>query len=729
MTVPRFVPARGISLRMLLILLVLVGSLFGGVPSLYLGFVVGSPAFTLGSGTEAIVALLEDLDRRHSALDRAHGVARSLVAGRHWPGAAGRLARLAALGSVRAAPQPYAQVNPALRVRLGRTDEAMSQLGNMLSEIGAMVELRRSAEARRRLLQADSLHAVVDVEMSGAASLGRSELIDRQRNLQAAAQEATRDTALWLLAGACLVPLLVIVVRRRIWQPLASLEQGLTKVSEGDLTAQVPVGKDDELGRLAEHFNAMTYVLRDRAEEQGRFAAAGELLAGIAHEVNNPLMAIAAHAEGRLAEPGGSAEQRAEMQQILRQAQRATKLLRGLLRFVRAGERRVTNVNLNEIVRAALDLVSYRFVVDEITVSGRLDQTLPPVDADGNRLEQVMVNLLSNALDALRTVRPPRVLTVDSWLEVERVHVAVQDNGPGIAPEIAERLFRPFATTKGRRGTGLGLYISRQLVREVGGDLTVTSHPGAGARFVVTLPIGTLAPAPIPEPAAPAAAPTYPLAGVRVLLVDDEEPIRRPIARFLARRGAVVTEAADGVAALELLNGEPVDVILADLRMPRLDGPGLHARLQATRPALAERMLFLSGDITQLAGRGLAPMPRERLLVKPVELSELQHRIEEFLKGTGGGRVLIVGVLLVTVLMRYVMVGCVVYFLLPRGTLCPACGIEMLPIRHLVLDRVFPWLQRRWCLGCGWNGVVRREPPAREELPTPRAPSRPVTRA
>jgi hypothetical protein len=89
---------------------------------------------------------------------------------------------------------------------------------------------------------------------------------------------------------------------------------------------------------------------------------------------------------------------------------------------------------------------------------------------------------------------------------------------------------------------------------------------------------------------------------------------------------------------------------------------------------------------------------------------------------------LIVTVLLVTVLMRYVMVGCVVYFLLPRGTRCPACGIEMLPIRHLVLDRAFPWLQRRWCLGCGWNGVVRREPPAREELATPQAPSRPVTR-
>ncbi|HYS20383.1 MAG TPA: ATP-binding protein [Gemmatimonadales bacterium] len=633
---PRFVFPRGISLRTLLVLLVLVGSVFGGVPSLYLGFQVGSPAFTLGTGTEAIVALLEDLDRRHGALDRSLDIARSLVAGTATPGAKAQMARLAALGSVRAAPQPYAQVNPALRVRLGRTDEAMSQLGNMLAEIGAMVELHRSADAHRRLLQADSVHAVVDAEMEVAASLGRAELIDRVRNLEIAAREATQDTALWLLAGAALVPLLVLVVRRRIWQPLANLEQGLTRVSDGDLTAQVPVSQVDELSKLAEHFNAMTYVLRDRAEEQGRFAAAGELLAGIAHEVNNPLMAIAAHAELRLADPGASAEQRAEMQQILRQAQRATKLLRGLLRFVRAGERLVAHVNLNEIVRAALDLVSYRFGVDEITVSGRLDQTLPPVDADGNRLEQVMVNLLSNALDALRSVRPPRVLTVDSWLEAERVHVAVQDNGPGIAPEIAERLFRPFATTKGRRGTGLGLYISRQLVREVGGDLSVTSQPGAGARFLVTMPIGTLAPTPTPEPVVPAAAATHPLAGVRVLLVDDEEPIRRPIARFLARRGAVVIEAGDGEEALERLNGEPVDVILADLRMPRLDGPGLHARLQATQPALADRMLFLSGDITQLAGRGLAPLPRERLLVKPVELSELQHRIEEFLKGMRG---------------------------------------------------------------------------------------------
>jgi signal transduction histidine kinase len=435
------------------------------------------------------------------------------------------------------------------------------------------------------------------------------------------------------------LPLALLLVRRRVWTPLARLEEGLQHVSEGDLTAEVPVLRGDELGRVATHFNHMTRVLRDRAEEQGRFAAAGELLAGVAHEVNNPLMAIAMHAELRLADADLSAEARAEMQNILRQARRASKLLRGLLRFVRAGEKRAAQVNLNDVVRSAIDLVSYRFTVDEISIGGRLDPNLPPVHGDANRLEQVLVNLLSNALDALRGVKPPRRLTVDSYGDGGRVCVAVTDNGPGVAPEIVEKLFRPFATTKGRRGTGLGLYISRQLVREAAGDLGLAPAAGRGACFLLWLPAAPTVEAVAPDPtigpaAAPVAAAT--LAGVRVLLVDDEEMIRRPMARFLARRGAEVTEAVDGVQALERLAGFEPHVILADLRMPKMDGAELFARLQAERPVLAERVLFLSGDITQLAGRGLAPVARERVLVKPVELAELERRIHEFIRESKG---------------------------------------------------------------------------------------------
>src|SRR6185503_15517450 len=160
-----------------------------------------------------------------------------------------------------------------------------------------------------------------------------------------------------LAAGVVLLPVMLFIVRRRVWNPLAQLEKGLQKVSEGDLTIQVPIVRGDELGRVATHFNQMTRVLRDRAEEQGRFAAAGELLAGVAHEVNNPLMAIAAHAELRLADTDLSDEARVEMQSILRQARRASNLLRGLLRFVRAGEKRASHVNLNDVARSAIDLV------------------------------------------------------------------------------------------------------------------------------------------------------------------------------------------------------------------------------------------------------------------------------------------------------------------------------------------------------------------------------------
>src|SRR2546426_7788482 len=157
------------------------------------------------------------------------------------------------------------------------------------------------------------------------------------------------------------------------------------------------------------------------------------------------------------------------MTQILRRARRASKLLRGLLRFVRATEREVGMVNLNDVVRGALDLVSYRFGVDEITVGGRLDPALPAVQGDAIKLEQVLVNLLSNAIEALRGVDPPRRLTVDTWAQEGRVLVAVEDSGRGVAAEVAARVFRPFATTQGRRGNRVGLYISPPIPARAGG--------------------------------------------------------------------------------------------------------------------------------------------------------------------------------------------------------------------------------------------------------------------
>src|SRR5207302_10333686 len=139
--------------------------------------------------------------------------------------------------------------------------------------------------------------------------------------------------------------------------------------------------------------------------------------------------------ESRLGGPALEGGQRCEMAQVRRQARCATKLRRRLLRFVHAGDCDVTNVNLSDVVRGALALVSYRFGVDEITVGGQLDASLPPVQGDAIKLEQVVVNLLSNAIDALRGVTPPRHLSVDTWVRDGQVSVAVGDNGRGVAPD------------------------------------------------------------------------------------------------------------------------------------------------------------------------------------------------------------------------------------------------------------------------------------------------------
>ncbi|HXI66261.1 MAG TPA: ATP-binding protein [Gemmatimonadales bacterium] len=644
-----------LSLRATLLAVALAAGVYTAALPLYLYFRVSRPALALGAATETITIAGENLARRDSALDQVLVIVRAL-ARRASPGASSLtlVHRLLEIGRTPLALAAHAPIPDTLRAQLLSADGALSRNGSALAEAVSAIEQGegRVTSVAARLPALEDLGQVVNDRMAGGGRIARAYLLQRQRALQAAAGEVRRDTALWIVVGILWIPLLVLVLRRRVSQPLHALEAGLGRVADGDLTVAVPTVAADEIGRLAEHFNTMTRVLRDRAEEQGRFAAAGELLAGVAHEVNNPLMAIAAHAENRLADAAVQGEQRNEMGQILRQARRATKLLRGLLRFVRATEREVTRVNLNDVVRGGLDLVSFRFGVDEIAVGGHLDPNLPAVEGDAIKLEQVVVNLLSNAIDALRGVKPPRQLTVDTWVEDARVSVSVTDNGKGVSPEISSRLFRPFATTKGRRGTGLGLYISRQIAREAGGDLVLAPSPGGGARFVLSLPVASgvvgavplpaRAPAPVSadvaQPPSPQAVPS--LTGVRVLIVEDEEPVRRPMLRYLARKGAQVEEASDGAEALTRLRERPVDVILADLRMPRMGGMELYAQLEEERPELAARVLFLSGDVSQLAEPGNAPVPRERVLVKPLELAELERRILEFVvaarKGRGG---------------------------------------------------------------------------------------------
>jgi signal transduction histidine kinase len=617
----------------------LTAALYAGALPVYLFFRIHAAASVLAQGTEAVVPLLQELARRARMVDGSRRVAERAVERRTAFGGAlvDSLNGLMASDPPHVRARQYAAAPSDLGREVARSDAQLSQVATALTATAALIEGRRWTEATASLRVVDSLDDAADKQALLVASIARRDLLARQQAVEGVTAEALRDTVLWMALGLVLLWFGLVSIRGRILRPLSALDAGLARVADGDLNAQVPVRGSDEIGRLGAHFNEMTRVLLGRAEEQGRFTAAGQLLADVAHEVGNPLMAIAAHAEGRIGDGTASPAQREEMQQILRQAQRASKLLRGLLRFVRPTQREVSTINLNDVVRGALDVVSYRFGVDEITVGGELDPALPPVRGDAVALEQVVVNLLSNAIDALRAIKPPRRLTVDSWAADGKVSVAVADNGHGVAPELLGRLFRPFATMKGRKGAGLGLYVSRQIVREAGGDLVLSAGSTSGARFVATLSAAA-AVEPPPPPAIPvepsaipaASAPALRLAGLRILLVDDEEAVRRPMAKFLTRRGAEVYEAGDGVQALALLDRQPVDVILADLRMPRMSGTELFTALQVERPQLATRVLFLSGDVSQLADPGSTPVARERVLVKPVELAELERRVAEF---------------------------------------------------------------------------------------------------
>jgi signal transduction histidine kinase len=490
--------------------------------------------------------------------------------------------------------------------------------------------------------RADSLQAQIGLHLTRAQEIGLAGQLARERALSRAASDALRAVRWWVLGGVLLFPFAWLLVRQRVQRPLAALERGLTEVAAGDLTARVRVARADELGRLTTHFNETTRILRERAQEQGRFTAAGQLIAGVAHEVNNPLMAIMSLVDARLDDPATPPAQRAELQQIWRQARRASRLLSGLLRFVRTeGEERPAAIDVNAVARSATELVAYQFGVEQIVLDDRLDTSIPAAIGHFGRIEQVLVNLLSNAVDAMRGAPPPHRLVVESWAAGGLVHVAVTDTGPGVPPPVAARLFRPFVTSKGTRGTGLGLYISRQIVREAGGELAL-EPTASGARFVMTLPAVRRPTARLEANLVPAAAAADPgteprqtptpaggaLDGVRVLVVDDEEAVRSPVVRYLRRRGATVHEAGDGLEALTAIAADAPDVILADLRMPRMDGVALYAKLLDEQPGLALRFVLISGDITQFADAGAGPRPG-RVLLKPVELAEVEAAVRE----------------------------------------------------------------------------------------------------
>jgi two-component system NtrC family sensor kinase len=362
-----------------------------------------------------------------------------------------------------------------------------------------------------------------------------------------------------------------------------------------------------------------------------KLAAMGSLLAGVAHELNNPLSVISGQvALLRDSVKEGPVAARAE--KISRATDRCARIIKNFLALARQRPMERQAVSLGEVVREAVELIAYQLRVDDVEVQFDLTQDVPRMSADPHQLHQLVVNLVSNAHHALRQTRPPRRIRLTTRLDSaqERVRLEVADTGPGVPAAIQARIFEPFFTTKPPgEGTGLGLALCRGIVEEHGGAITLENAPEGGALFVIALPLGQR---PEAEAAAPAGeAPA--LRGRHVLVVDDEADVAETLADMLSADGHRVETAANGLRALEKLQDGGYDLILSDLKMPELDGPGLYRALVQRKSELARKVIFLTGD-------GLSPQIKEFLeqthvvsLAKPFTPDEVRRAVRLVLAG------------------------------------------------------------------------------------------------
>ena len=378
-------------------------------------------------------------------------------------------------------------------------------------------------------------------------------------------------------------------------------------------------------------------ALRQSEEELFRarkIEAVGRLAGGIAHDINNYLAAITAQCERVKikAEPGGQLEER--MGRVIETALKASQLIKQLLAFTRRRPLRLRVLDLNRVVEGLVPMM-HRLLGEDIRLEARLAAGLWRVEADPSQLEQVIVNLMVNAREAMPTGGRVTLETVnrpaagDSGDSGDSVELAIADDGPGITPEIRDKLFEPFFTTKeDRGGSGLGLATVYGIVTGAGGTVEVESAPGAGARFVIRLPRTFGEERPEPAPAAAGAV------GGRehILLVDDNEEFRVSTRDSLTALGYRVTEAADGESALAAFDdGDGVDVVVSDVRMPGLSGPAAVDRMRRLRPGL--KILFISGSSgSAILLQGFQPGEFD-VLAKPFSVEELDRRIRALVAG------------------------------------------------------------------------------------------------
>lgn len=469
---------------------------------------------------------------------------------------------------------------------------------------------------------------------------------DSWRALQTTQEILVIASGLGILLGSAIVCFLV----GRVTQPLRELRDSAEAVGLGDFSRRVKVRSEDECGELAHVFNRMTENLKGSREQlemtvetlkttqaqliqSEKLSGIGEFIAGVAHELNNPLTSVMGFSE-LLQKAEIDPQYKRHLEMIHKSALRCQKIVQALLSFARrrAPERKV--VCLNALVESALEILQYQLRTSNVEVILKLDPHLPQAMVDPHQIQQVFVNLVNNARQAIENHQPRGWIKATTSSHGEVVRVIFQDSGPGIPEENLSKIFDPFFTTKEvGKGTGLGLSLCYGIIKEHGGMITPRSRPGEGAMFVIDLPVTHEAGEAHDDTPPPAIDTTHIREGVgkKVLVIDDEEPILHMVREALTPRGYEVDVALDGESGLQRMSEKKYDVALCDWKMPGLNGQQVYERARAMNPALCSRMIFITGDVINERSRKFLEQQNKICLPKPFTIVEFRAAIKRVL--------------------------------------------------------------------------------------------------
>ncbi|MEJ8571459.1 PAS domain S-box protein [Microbaculum marinum] len=371
---------------------------------------------------------------------------------------------------------------------------------------------------------------------------------------------------------------------------------------------------------------------REALHQSEKLAALGELLASVAHELNNPLSVVVGQAL-LLKETATDKSIALRAEKIGSAADRCSRIVRTFLAMARQQPMERRPVDLNRVVELAMEVTAYSLRAADIDIRLSLDSDMPPVWGDADQLNQVLTNLILNAQKALEESKSPRrVKIITSYRDRNReIVIKIKDNGPGIPDEIRSRIFEPFFTTRQvGSGTGIGLAFCHRIITTHGGTIEVDSGIDGGANFIIRLPVTRMS---------SAAAETLPqgteaASEARILVVDDEVAVAEMMADILEDEGHRVEIAHSGSQALDVIALRPFDLVLSDLRMPDLDGPAMFDAIRESRPDLVSRIAFITGDTMSARIRTFLQNSERPYIEKPITPQDVRDLVNQMLRET-----------------------------------------------------------------------------------------------